>query len=108
MRTKHSALSSSRTPRALASPAAWTRSGRRRALGDDDQERSLQRAHRLWWNSGLDRHQSHNAMKAARHGTLARMANGQVGGRPTADFFGVKAGAAADQCVRAGLQVPRG
>jgi hypothetical protein len=47
-------------------------------------------------------------MKAARHATLARMATGQVGGRPMAYFFGVLAGAAADQCVRAGLPVPRG
>jgi len=47
-------------------------------------------------------------MKAGRHVTLARMTNGQVGGRPMAYFFGVLAGAAADQCVRAGLPVPRG
>jgi hypothetical protein len=44
-------------------------------VGDDEQERSLQRAHRLGWNSGLERYQFHNAMKATRHVTLARMAN---------------------------------
>jgi hypothetical protein len=77
-------------------------------LGDDDQERSLARAHRLWWNSKLERYRFHNAMKAAKHVTLARMANGQVSGRPMAYFFGVLSGAVADQCVRAGLPEPRG
>ena len=77
-------------------------------LGDDDQERSIERAHRLWWNSKLERWRFHNAMKAAKHATLARMANGQVSGRPMAYFFGVLAGAAADQCVRAGLTLPQG
>lgn len=77
-------------------------------LGDDDQDRSLDRAHRMWWNSKLERWRFHNAMKSAKHATLARMANGQVSGRPMAYFFGVLAGAAADQCVRAGLTLPRG
>jgi hypothetical protein len=77
-------------------------------LGDDDTERSLERAHRMWWNSKLERGRFHNAMKAAKHVTLTRMASGQVGGRPMAYFFGVLAGAAADQCVRAGLPMPRG
>jgi len=77
-------------------------------LDDDDQERSLDRAHRMWWNSKLERWRFHNAMKAAKHATLARMANGQVGGRPMAYFFGVLAGAAADQCVRAGQTLPQG
>jgi hypothetical protein len=35
------------------------------------------------------------------------MSNGQVNGRPMAYFFGVMAGAAADQCIKAGLPVPR-
>jgi hypothetical protein len=77
-------------------------------FSDDDQERSLDRAHRMWWNSKLERGRFHNAMKAARHATLVRMANGQVGGRPMAYFFGVLAGAAADQCMKAGLPLPRG
>jgi hypothetical protein len=62
----------------------------------------------MWWNSKLERGRFHNAMKAAKHVTLTRMASGQVGGRPMAYFFGVLAGAAADQCVRAGLPMPRG
>jgi hypothetical protein len=53
-------------------------------LDDDDQDRSLDRAHRMWWNSKLERWRFHNAMKAAKHATLARMANGQVSGRPMA------------------------
>ena len=77
-------------------------------LDDDDQQRSLDRAHRMWWNSKLERWRFHNAMKAAKDATLARKAKGQVGGRPMAYFFGVLAGAAADQCVRAGLTLPRG
>ena len=77
-------------------------------LGDDDQERSIDRAHRMWWNSKLERGRFHNAMKAARHATLTRMSAGRVGSRPMAYFFGVLAGAAADQCVTAGLPLPRG
>jgi hypothetical protein len=77
-------------------------------FGDDDQQRSTERAHRLWWNSKLERWRFHNAMKAARHATQARLAKGQIGSRPMAYFFAVLAGAAADQCMKAGLPLPRG
>jgi hypothetical protein len=77
-------------------------------LGDDDQQRSIERAHRLWWNSKLERWRFHNAMKAARHATTTRAAKGQVGARPMAYFFAVLAGAAADQCMKAGLPLPHG
>jgi len=58
-------------------------------LDDDDQERSLDRAHRMWWSSKLERWRFHNAMKAARHATLARMANASsvVGQWPTSLEF---------------------
>jgi hypothetical protein len=38
-------------------------------LSDDDAQRSVERAHHLWWNSKLPRWRFHNAMKAARHAT---------------------------------------
>ena len=77
-------------------------------FGDDDQQRSIERAHRLWWNSKLERWRFHNAMKLARHTTLKRLTAGQVGGRPMAYFFSVLAGAAADECVKAGQSLPHG
>jgi hypothetical protein len=77
-------------------------------LGDDDQQRSTERAHRLWWNSKLERWRLHNAMTAARYATLARVSKGQVGPRPMAYLLAVLAGAAADQCIKAGLPLPGG
>jgi hypothetical protein len=77
-------------------------------LLDNDPQRSLDRAHRLWWNSKLERGRFHNAMKAAKHVTVARMARGQVTGRPMAYFFGVLKFAAMDECVKAGMPMPRG
>jgi hypothetical protein len=77
-------------------------------LLDDDAQRSLTRAHRLWWNSKLERERFHNAMKAAKHTTLARMAKGQVAGRPMAYFFGVLRFCVMDECIKAGQPPPRG
>jgi hypothetical protein len=56
----------------------------------------------------LERWQFHNAMNAIRHVTLARVANAHVSGRPMASFFGVLAGAAADECLKARLPLPWG
>src|SRR5437899_11479568 len=75
---------------------------------DDDPERSLARAHHLWWGSRLPRWAFHNAMKAARHATASRLAKDQIHGSAMAYFFGVLEGAVGAQCLKAGLPIPRG
>lgn len=77
-------------------------------LEDDDPVRSNARAHKLWWNSGLPRWAFHNAMKRARRATAERQSQGQIRGSPMAYFFGVLAGAVADECYRRGRPLPRG
>jgi hypothetical protein len=81
-------------------------------LSDDDPKRSLERAHRLWWNSGLSRDAYHLAMKRAWYATSARLRQGRILRGPPEQpqamgyFFAVLEGAIADECVSRGVPVP--
>lgn len=76
-------------------------------FGDDDPQRSLDRAHRLWWNSGLARDAYHLAVKRAWYATRERRRTNSISGSVMAYFFGVLQGAIADECLKAGLPLPR-
>jgi hypothetical protein len=68
---------------------------------DDDLERSIARAQRMWWNSKLDRGYFQNAVKDAMRST--RLRRSQIRDTPMGYFFKVLAGAVEDQRYRAGL-----
>jgi hypothetical protein len=72
-------------------------------LSDDDSQRSVERAHHLWWNSKLPRWRFHNAMKAALHATQAKVEAGRVQGSPMAYFFALLRTTASDECRKEGL-----
>lgn len=72
-------------------------------FADDDAGSSVQRAHRMWWNSGLDRDAFHRAMKRAYYATRSRQRQSAINGPPTAYLFGVLAGAIADERMKLGL-----
>jgi hypothetical protein len=72
-------------------------------LGDDDLQRSVERAHHIWWNSKLPRDAFHNAMKAAHHETRAKLEAGKIHGAPMAYLLTVLRTTASEQCVRLGL-----